>query len=63
MNKGTKVVYNSMSGAQVLGVVEFKGRDSLGEFVRIKVTSRSIAAYPQGLLYDVPADSPWLSLR
>jgi hypothetical protein len=58
-----KVAYSSMVSGVVLGKVVREGRDMLGDFVVVKVTSKTNKTYPYGYEFPVAAGSPWLTER
>lgn len=51
---GSKVSYTTSEGTEVLGKIIAHGKDKWGPLNIIKVTSRSIKAYPVGSVFVAP---------
>jgi len=58
----TKVKHFGIGNSWV-GVIVGEGRDMLGEFWKVKVTSRSNPFYPFGTIDHISKGSPWLKVR
>lgn len=62
MTVGTKVRYNAMRSTYV-GEIIGEGRDMLGDFWKVKVTSRSNPWYPLGTVDHISKGCAWLKER